>query len=83
MNHDPYEKWLTERRSVSPSEKLPDQIMAQLAGLERQRRAVWWLRLVQQVEHSRAARWAVCCAALAIGGFPFLFLAYVSKFLTF
>jgi hypothetical protein len=71
---------LDERRSVSPPDKLPTQIMAKVEELERQRQLVWGLRLIQQVERSRAARWGVCGAALAIGGLPFVLLAYVSKF---
>jgi hypothetical protein len=62
---------------------LVDQIMSQVANLEQQRQAIWWLRLIQSIEHWRAARWAVCGGALAIGGLPFVFLAYVAQFLTF
>ena len=83
MNHDPYEQWLAERRSVSPPGDLPNQVMCRVVELEEQRKAVWWLGLVQRVERSRAARCAVGAAALIIGGFAFLFLAYVSKFFTF
>jgi len=83
MNHDPYEQWLTERRSVSPSPELSNQVMSRVVELEQQRQAVWWLRLVQQIEHSRACRWAVCSGALAIGALPFVFLAYVSKLFIF
>jgi hypothetical protein len=41
------------------------------------------LRLIQWIEHSRAARCAVCGGALAIGGLPYVFLAYVAQFVTF
>ena len=74
---------LRKRRNVSPPATLMDQIMSQVANLERQRRDIWWLRLIQRIEHSRAARWAVCGGALAIGGLPFVFLAYVAQFVTF
>jgi hypothetical protein len=57
--------------------------MSQVANLERQRRTIWWLRLILWIEHSRLARWAVCGGALAIGGLPFVFLAYVAQFVTF
>jgi hypothetical protein len=83
MTDKPFEQWLAERRQVSPPAGLADQIMDQVANLERQRRAIWWLRLIQRIEHSRTARWTVCGGALAIGGLPFVFLAYVSQFLTF
>ena len=83
MTNEPYNRWITERQSVSPSVNLSDQIMGQVAELEQQRQTIWWLSLVQRIERSRAARWAVCGGALAIGGLPFLFLAYVSKFLTY
>jgi len=79
----PYEMWLAECREVSPPATLADQIMNQVVKLEHQRRAIWWLRLVQQIEYSRTARWAVYGGALAIGSLPFLFLAHVAKFVTF
>lgn len=75
----PYERWLAERREVSPPETLANQIMSQVAKLERQRRDIWWLCLVQRIEQSRAARWAVCGGALAIGSLPFVFLTHVSQ----
>ena len=83
MTDKPYEQWLAERRHVSPPATLADQIMSQVAELERLRRAVWWLRMVQLIEQSRAARWAVCGGALAVGGLPIVFLARVAQVLTF
>ena len=83
MKDNPYEQWLADRRNVSPPATLADQIMSQIAELERQRRGVWWLRLVQRIEQSRAARWAVCGAALAVGCLPFVFLAHVAQFVAF
>jgi hypothetical protein len=74
MTDQPYEQWLAERREASPPATLADQIMSQVAELERLRRDIWWLRLVQRIEQSRAARWAVCGGALAIGCLPFVFL---------
>jgi hypothetical protein len=75
-----YEQWLETCREVSPPADLADEIMSQVAKLESQRRNLWWLRLVQQIERSRAARWAVCMVALAIGGIPFVMFANVSSF---
>ena len=83
MTNRPYEKWLAERREISPPATLADQIMSQVAELERQRRNLWWLRLVQRIEQSRAALWAVCGGALAIGCLPFVFLARVAQFVSF
>ena len=83
MKNKPYERWLTERREFSPPPTLTDQIMNQVAKLERQRRDIWWLRLVQRIEHSRAARWALCCGAVAIGGLPFVFLVHFAQFVIF
>jgi hypothetical protein len=83
MTDNPYEQWLAKRRQFTPPAGLAEEIMDQVANLERQRRAIWWLRLIQRIEHSRAARWAVCGGALAIGCLPFVFLAYVSQLLTF
>jgi hypothetical protein len=83
MTDKPYERWLTKCRDVSPPESLVEQIMSQVANLECQRRAIWWLCLIQRIEHWRAARWAVCGGALAIGGLPFVFLAYVAQLVTF
>lgn len=79
MTDKPYEQWLAKRRDVSPPATLADQIMSQVAELERQRRGILWLRLVQRIERSRAARWAVCSGALAIGCLPFVFLARVAQ----
>ena len=78
-----YDKWLAERRAVSPPATLVDQIMSQVADSERQRRDIWWLRLVQRIEQSRAARWAVCGGALAIGCVPFVFLAHIAQLVSF
>ena len=83
MTHQPYEQWLAERRDVVPPVALADQIMSQVAELERQRRALWWLRVVQTVERSRAARWAVCGGALAVGCLPFVFLARAAQLVSF
>ena len=83
MTDNPYDKWLAERRDVSPPAILTDQIMSQVADLERQRRDVWWLRMVQLIEQSRAARWAVCGGALAVGCLPFVFLARAAQLVSF
>ncbi len=83
MTDQSFERWLVHRREVSAPAELTDQIMSQVAELERQRRDIWWLRLVQRIEQSRAARWAVCGGALVIGCLPFLFLAHVAKLLPF
>ena len=83
MTDQPYEKWLAERREVSPPTTFADQIMSQVAEVERQRRDLWWLRVVQRIEQSRAARWAVCGGALAIGCLPFVVLASVAKLVSF
>ena len=82
MTDDPYSRWLAERRELSAPANMTDQIMRQVAELERQRRDIWWLRLAQRIEQSRPARWGVCGGALAIGGLPFVFLAYVAKIVT-
>jgi hypothetical protein len=79
MTDQPYEQWLAERREVSPPATLADQIMSQVAELERLRRDIWWLRLVQRIEQSRAARWAVCGGALAIGCLPFVLLVRAAQ----
>ena len=77
---DPYEDWLAERREICPPAIFSEQVMSHVAELARQRHEVWWWLLVEQIERRRAARWAVCCLALAIGGLPYLFLAHVSSF---
>ncbi len=83
MTDRPYEKWLAKRREVSAPATLADQIMSQVANVERQRRDLWWLRVIQRIEQSRAARWAVCGGALAIGCLPFVVLASVAKLVSF
>ena len=83
MTDKPYEQWLAKRRNVSPPAPLADQIMSRVADSQSQQQEIWWLLLIHWIEHSRAARWAVCGGALAVGGLPFFFLAYVAQFLTF
>jgi hypothetical protein len=83
MTDKPYEQWLAKRRNESPPASLADQIMSQVANLERQRQNIWWLRLILRIEHSRPLRWAVCGGALAVGGLPFVFLAYVARLVAF
>lgn len=83
MTDRPYEQWLAERREVAPSVTMADQIMTQVAELQRQRRDFWWLRVVLLIEQSRAARWAVCGGALAIGCLPFVFLAHAAQLVSF
>jgi hypothetical protein len=83
MTEYPYEQWLAKSREVTAPSTMADQIMIQVVNIERQRRAIWRLRLIQRIERSRAARWAVCGGALAVGGLPFVFLAYFAQFVTF
>jgi hypothetical protein len=83
MTDQPYEKWLAERREVSPPATLTDQIMSHVAELESQRRDLWWLRAIQRIEQSWAARWAVCGGALATGSLPFIFLLRAAQLVSF
>jgi len=83
MTDKHYEEWLAKRRNVSPPASLVDQIMSRVANFERQRQHIWWLLVIQRIEHSRPLRFAVCGGALAIGGLPFFFLAYAFQFVTF
>ena len=79
MTDKPYEQWLAERRDVSPPATMADQIMSQVANMERQRKDIWWLRLVWRIERSRTARWAVCGGALAVGCLPFVVLVRAAQ----
>jgi hypothetical protein len=83
MTDNLYDEWLAKCREASAPAALADRIMSQVANLEQQRRSLWWLRLVQHIERSRASRWAVCGGALAIGCSPFVFLARVAQFVAF
>jgi hypothetical protein len=83
MTDKPYEQWLAERRDVSPPATLADQIMSQVAEVDRQRRDLLWLRMVQLIERSRAARWAVCGGALAVGSLPFVVLLRAAQLVSF
>jgi hypothetical protein len=83
MTDKPYDQWLAERREVSPPVTLADQIMSQVANMERQRRDIWWLSLVWRIERSRACRWAVYGGALAVGVMPFVVLARVAQLVPF
>ena len=80
MTENPYEQWLAKCREVSTPAALADRIMCQVARMEHQRRSLWWLRVVQRIERSRASRWAACGGALAVGCVPFVFLAHVAQF---
>ena len=81
MTESPYEQWLAKCRESSAPAGMADRIMSQVANMEHQRRSLWWLRVIQRIERSRASRWAVCGGALAIGSLPFVFLAHVAQFL--
>jgi hypothetical protein len=83
MTDQPYEQWLAKRREISPPATLADQIMSQVVELERLRRNILWLRLVQRIEQSGAARWAICGGALAVGCLPFVFLAHALQLVSF
>jgi hypothetical protein len=83
MTENPYDQWLAKCREVSAPAALADRIMSQVATMQRQRRSLLWLRVVQRIERSRASRWAVCGGALAVGCLPFVFLAYVAQFVAF
>ena len=83
MRENPYKQWLAKCRDTSAPAALADRIMSQVANMERQRRSLWWLRLVQRIERSRALRSAVCSGALAVGCVPFVFLAHVAQFIAF
>ena len=83
MTDNPYEQWLAKCREVSAPADLADRIMSQVATMEHQRRSLLWVRLIQQIERSRASRWAVCGAALAIGCLPFVVLAHVAQLVAF
>ena len=80
---DPYDRWLAERRGGKPQADLADRIMNRVADFERRRWKIWWLIAVEKIERRRMAQWVVCSGAFGIGGLPFLYLAYVAKFLTF
>lgn len=79
---DGFRQWIASRRDVQPPEHLSDQIMRRVREGQSLQREVAWLRLVHRIERSRLARCCVCSGALAVGGIPFLFLAYVAKFLS-
>ena len=83
MTENPYDEWLAKCREASAPATLADRIMSQVENMEHQRRSLWWLRLVQRIERSRASRWAVCGGALAIGCLPFVFLAHIAQFVAF
>jgi hypothetical protein len=83
MTDELYNQWLAQRRQELPPPNLPDEIMQRVGELEQHRQAVWWVRLLNRVERSRASRWAVCGGAMVVGCLPFLFLAYVAQVVTF
>ncbi len=76
-----WNRWIAARLEVRPDEDLIDRIMNDVQSLERQQNVAWTTELIMKLEHNLFARMAVCAAALLIGGLPFLFLAYIAKFL--
>jgi hypothetical protein len=83
MTENPYDQWLTKSRDVSAPATLAELIMSHVATMERQRRSLGWLLLVQRIERSKVSRWAVCSGALAVGCLPFVFLAHVAQIVAF
>ena len=83
MTDEFYRQWLADRRGLLPPPTFTDETMKRVEELERRRQSIWWLRLVQRLEQSRAGRWAACGGALALGSLPFVFLAYVAQFVSF
>lgn len=83
MIDESYEQWLKCRRAFSASDCFSDQVMSCVADAEQQRESTWWLGWIQHIDKHPVIGVAACCAALFVGGFPFLLLAHVAKFLTF
>ncbi len=77
MTIERYDEWLSERRAVQPPADLTDQVMRRVHAMDLQQRGGLWLRLVDRIERSRAARWSLCGGALAVGSLPFFFLAHL------
>ena len=76
-----YDKWIANRRAAQPPRDLTDRVMA--AVEERDVQLKRYVRLANQLNESRPARWAACLAALLVGSLPFLFVAHMAKLLVF
>ena len=83
MTENPYDHWLAKCRETTPPTTLADRIMSQVVTMDAQCRSLWWVRVLQQIERSRASRWALCAAALAVGCLPFVFLLHVAQLVSF
>ncbi len=82
-NERDYEEWLEQRRSVSPSSTLSDQIMRSVSERHATHRVTLPVRIGLWIERSRVARGVACAAALLVGSTPFLFLAHVAQLIVF
>jgi hypothetical protein len=78
---DGFDQWVAHRRNVQPPEDLSELVMQQINDTRAVYQQTLSFRILQQIERSRLARCCACSGALAVGCFPFLFLAYVAKFL--
>lgn len=79
-----YDDWIADRRTISTSSDLTDRVMNSIEMENLQPVQLGRVvRLAHRMNESRPARWAACTAALCIGFLPFLFVAYVAKFLQF
>ena len=81
MNDSAYNEWLLSRRAVEPSADLARRVMETVE----QRRVPGRksIHLTDRINASMVSRCAVCAAALMVGVFPFVFVAYVAKLIAF
>ena len=76
-----YDEWIAYRRAAEPSLDLSDRVMA--AVEERDAQPKVYVSLADGMHQSQTARWAACFAAMLVGSLPFLYVAYVAKFLAY
>ena len=76
-----YVEWIERRRSVAPRSDLTDRIMSTVGSRQVHRPDNG--RLADRVNESIVARYTACAAALLVGIFPFLFVAYVAELIVY
>lgn len=83
-NKPMYDEWIAHRRVAARSRDLTDRVMAAVEKQDMQRsQREERVRLVDRMNASPPARIAVCLAALLVGCFPFLLVAYAAKLIVF
>ena len=79
-----YREWIERRRNVDAPSEFSDRVMQSIEELklstEEDRRSS---PLLHAINESWLGQTAICLAALAVGMIPFVFTAYLAKFIAY